>query len=88
MQMMIPIIAAQCVILRSVVMIVKYLSYYFTHCLVLTIGSGLRFFVSLKKNTKEEWKKRKKQIENVKKGNTEYHSCHFIAFIFVSHEVW
>ena len=53
MQMMIPI-AAQCVILRSVVMIVKYLAYYFTLCLILTIGSGLSFFVSLKKNTKEE----------------------------------
>ena len=53
MQMMIPI-AAQCVILSSVVMIVKYLAYYFTLCLILTIGSGLRFFVSLKKNTKEE----------------------------------
>ena len=53
MQMMIPI-AVQCVILRSVVMIVKYLAHYFTHCLILTIGSGLRFFVSLKKNTKEE----------------------------------
>ena len=84
--MMIPI-AAQCVILRSVVMIVKYLAYYFTLCLVLTIGNGLRFFVSLKNNTKEELKKEKKQIENVKKGNTEYHSYHFIAFIFVSHKV-
>ena len=44
-QMMI-LIAVQCVILRSVVMIVKYLAYYFTLYLILTIGNGLRFFVS------------------------------------------
>ena len=62
MQMMIPI-AAQCVILRSVVMIVKYLSYYFTHCLVLTIGSGLRFFVSLRKIPKKNKKREKNKLK-------------------------
>ena len=66
-------------------MIVKYLAYYFTLCLILTIGSGLRCF--LKEKYQRRIKKEKKQIENVKKGNTEYHSYHFIAFIFVSHKV-
>ena len=64
-------------------MIVKYLAYYFTLCLILTIGSGLRFLFPSRKIPK----KNEKREKNVKKGNTEYHSCHFIAFIFVSHEV-
>ena len=60
--MMIPI-AAQCVILRSVVMIVKYLAYYFTLCLILTIGSGLRFLFPSRKIPKKNEKREKNKLK-------------------------
>ena len=62
MQMMIPI-AAQCVILRRVVMIVKYLAYYFTLCLILTIGSGLRFLFPSRKIPKKNEKREKNKLK-------------------------